>query len=199
MFIPSCLQLVCIESSLILNPHRLLSGKWSGNVLSAFIWLKVLFSFIFLQRTEHCWTGFARKTTSGFKLNATLRPLFSFFYFILFSLFLWRNMLHAAVSLHMCEGAGRESEGRFHRDGLEGGGGKIKHRMMGAVIASQTTERIKNPLPSLACFIASSSSLDGIITLFVLRKRKLAAAIQTTVRPRGSIAPPWYGCALTQW
>lgn len=67
---------------------------------------------------------FALKTTSGFKLNATLRPLLSFFYFILFSLFLWRNMLHAAVSLHMCEGAGRESEGRFHRDGLEGGGGR---------------------------------------------------------------------------
>lgn len=63
----------------------------------------------------------------------------------------------------------RESEGRIHGDG------KIKHHMMGAVIASETTKRIKNPLPlslSLACFIASSSSLDGIITLFVLRKRK---------------------------
>lgn len=87
----------------------------------------------------------------------------------------------------------REREEKARADSTETGwrgGWKIKHCMMGAVIASQTTERIKNPLPSLACFIASSSSLDGIITLFVLRKRKLAAAIQTTVRPRGSIAPP---------
>lgn len=188
MFIPSCLQLVCIESSLILNPHRLLSGKWSGNVLSAFIWLKVLFSFIFLQRTEHCWTGFALKTTSGFKLNATLRPLLSFFYSI-FPFSLAQHATCCCFSPHVW-GSGKRKRGQIPPRRVGGGGGKIKHRMMGAVIASQTTERIKNPLPSLACFIASSSSLDGIITLFVLRKRKLAAAIQTTVRPRGSIAPP---------
>lgn len=140
---------------------------------------------------------FALKTTSGFKLNATLRPLLSFFYSI-FPFSLAQHATCCCFSPHVW-GRGKRKRGQIPPRRVGGGGWKIKHRMMGAVIASQTTERIKNPLPSLACFIASSSSLDGIITLFVLRKRKLAAAIQTTVHPRGSIAPPWYGCALTQW
>lgn len=124
-------------------------------------------------------------------LNWTRHFGLCFRFFILFYFpFFFGATCYMLLFLSTCV---REREEKARADSTETGwrgGGKIKHRMMGAVIASQTTERIKNPLPSLACFIASSSSLDGIITLFVLRKRKLAAAIQTTVRPRGSIAPP---------
>lgn len=61
--------------------------------------------------------------------------------------------------------------------------------MIGAVIASETTKHIKKSPPFLACFIAPSSPFDGIITLFVLRKRTLADTIQNTAHSRGQIVP----------
>ena len=151
MFIPSCLQLVCIESSLILNPHRLLSGKWSGNVLSSFIWLKVLFSFNLFSTYRTLLNRFLLKKKPQTDLNWTwhfgccLRFFFNLLNF--FSLFLWRYMLHATCfcfSPHMWR-RGKRKRGQIPPRRR---GGKIKHHMMGAVIASQTTERIKNPLPS---------------------------------------------------
>lgn len=49
--------------------------------------------------------------------------------------------------------------------------GEIKHHMMGAVIAFETTRHIKTSPPFLTCFIASSSPpLDGIIRLFVRKE-----------------------------
>lgn len=93
-----------------------------------------------------------------------------------FCLFFFVYFFHIDVGAYERE---RESEGKIH------GGWKIKHHMMGTVIASETMKHIKKSPPFLACFIASSSPLDGIITLFVLRKRKLAETIQTTAHPRG--------------
>lgn len=69
--------------------------------------------------------------------------------------------------------------------------------MMGTVIASVTTKHIKKSPPLLPCFIASSSLLDGIITLFVLRKRKLAETIQTHCPSQRVDCPLLYGCVLT--
>lgn len=73
----------------------------------------------------------------------------------------------------------------------------MKHHMTGTVIASETTQHIKKSPPFRACFIASSSLLDGIITLFVLRKRKLAETIQTHCPSQRVDCPLLYGCALT--
>lgn len=64
----------------------------------------------------------------------TLWPLLVF----LFPFFGTHASLFASVYMRENE---RESEGRIHGDR------KIKHHMMGTVIASETTKHIKNPLP----------------------------------------------------
>ena len=74
---------------------------------------------------------------------------FFLIYSIFFCLFLWRYMLHATCyMLLFLSTYVTEREDKARADSTETEGGKIKHHMMGAVIASQTTERIKNPLPS---------------------------------------------------
>lgn len=126
----------------------------------------------FFQLTEHYWTGLTNK------LNLTL--LASACFYFLFGTHAICCCFFMSMWKHMRK---KESEGEIHGDW------KIKHHMMGTVIASETTEHIKKSPPFLACFIASSSPLDGIITLFVLRKRKMAETIQTTAHPRGEIVP----------
>ena len=133
MFIPSCLQLVCIESSLILNPHRLLSGKWSGNVLSSFIWLKVLFSFNLFSTYRTLLNRFLlekKKTQTDLNWTWHFGCCLRFFFNLLNFFFPFSLALHATcymllfLSTYVTE---REEKARADSTETEGGEDKASH------------------------------------------------------------------------
>lgn len=135
--------------------------------------------FLFSTYTEHCWTGLYYNNK---QIKIEHDTLASACFSLLFGMHAPCFHFFPCTCAHR-EGRERQSASRLHGDW------KIRHHMIGAVIASETTKHIKKSPPFLACFIAPSSPFDGIITLFVLRKRTLADTIQNTAHSRGQIVP----------
>lgn len=183
MFIPSCWQLVCTESRIILNPQITLRKVIWGMCYHNWFGSRCFSGFF--QRTEPCWTGL-------YFNNKQITIEHGIYGLCLFVLLLtcYKLLFVSHVFVYETE---RERACRFHGDW------KIKHHMMATVIASETTKHITSPLPFFACFYCLI--LPGWWKYYPISSQKEEAGRNLWDNSQSQRAdyPLWYECALTQW